>query len=171
MSIDIWSNHSKKKSTTNTLTIPTKKTTSNNTLAEAATANTTVQAKKVKAPKVKPNKTPKTQVQKHSHQQDTEPQLSDYNLSVGGDANGIYITVTYRNQPIYKFTLLKQDFDSWQRMDSNMRLRYIRVRVIGSAFNNDIRIIQPVIIAIYQILTNIFTEAQRMKAQQAQKRF
>ena len=167
---NIWGMVSKKKSS-NTLTIPAKKTTSNNT----PTANNTVQTKTVTAPKVKAHKVKAHKVQQHIHQPQQQPQynLSDFNVSTTGDQNAIYITILYNGHPIYKFTLPKQDFGTWQyRMDSNQRLQYVTVRIHanGNAFNNDMRIIQPVILAIYQILTNIFAEAQRMKAQQAHKR-
>ena len=171
---DIWSSFSKKKST---LTIPGKKTNNNATSAPTASAPTatatqttaTAQPKAIKPPRVKAHKKQKVQVQQHAHV--TEPSLDDFDVSTSGDANGIYISILYQHQPIYKFTLPKP-FDTWQyRMDANQRLQFVKLRVNANAtvFGNNAQIVQTVIMAIYNILNNIFAEAARMKSQQAHR--
>jgi hypothetical protein len=159
MSSDIWGLLGKKKG--QSVTIPAKKTTNNtpnNTTPTAQTA--TAQPVKIKAPRVKPHK-----VQQHKAQV-AEPQIDDFNVSTTGDVNGIYISILYQNQPIYKFTLHKHDFDTWQyRMDANQKFQYVRMRITPASFGNDMQIIQAVIASIYQILNNIFAEAARMRAQ------
>lgn len=167
MTNDIWGMLGKKKG--QSVTIPTKKT--NNTSAPTAQTTATAQPKTIKPPKVRAHKVQKHKVQRHA--QVTEPQINDFNVSTSGDANVIYINILYQNHPIYRFTLPKYDFDNWQyRMDANQRLQYVTVRVNANAtvFENSMQIIQTVITAIYQILNNIFSEAQRMRAQQQARR-
>jgi hypothetical protein len=162
MSTDIWGMLGRKRG--QSITIPTKKTatnTSNNT--------TTVEAKPIKPPQVKAHKKTKVQVKKHIHQQTTQNDLSAYDVSTTGDVNGIYITILYCGRPIYKFTLSKVDFDTWQyKMDMNQKRQYVTIRVNANAtvFGNDAQIVQTVIMAIYNILNNIFDEAARMRSQQ-----
>jgi hypothetical protein len=168
---NIWSTHGKKEST-NTLTIPTKKTTNNtSTTKTTATPKTTATVKpvKIKAPKVRAHKVQKHKVQKHLHQQTTESQLSDYNLSVGGDSNAQYIIVTYRNQPVYRFTLPKTDYGTWQRMDLNQQRMYVQLRMDAGVFGNNAIIINAIINAVIQALNDIFAEAARIRTQQSQQ--
>lgn len=168
---DIWITLSKKKnSNSSTIMIPAKKT--NNTTSSAQTATTTTaQPKTIKPPKVKAHKVKQHKAQPHQKQQAPQLNLSDFNVATSGDANGIYINILYQSQPIYRFTLPKYDFDNWQRMDSNQKLQYVTVRVHtnANAFGNDMRVVQPVIMSIYQILNNIFAEAQKIRAQQARR--
>jgi len=166
MTGDIWGMLGKKKNS-NTLKIPAKKTTntSNNTTASSTTQTT--EAKPIKSPRVKPHRKQKVQVQKHAHQY-TEPQydLTDFNVSTSGDGNGIHITILYNGRPIYKFTLPKADFDTWQyRMDLNQKRQYVTVRVNATVFENNAQIVQAVIMAIYNTLDNIFAEVARIRAQ------
>jgi hypothetical protein len=166
MSSDIWSTLSKKKSTS--ITIPSKKTTTstNNTTCNSTSAPNTATAKPVKT---KPPKVQKHKVQHHQAQV-AEPQINDFNVSTSADANGIYISIFYNGHPIYRFTLPKQDFDLWgYKLDSNQKFQYVRMRVTPGSFGNDMQIVQAVIASIYQILQNIFSEAQRMKQTQARR--
>lgn len=156
------------KMNSNTLTIPAKKTTNTSNNTTASTQQTpTAQPVKIKAPRVKPHKVQKHKVQQHA--QVTEPQINDFNVSTSADANGIYVTILYNGRPIYKFSLFKNDFDLWQKMDANQKFQYIRIRVTPGSFGNDMQIVQAVIASIYQILNNIFSEAQRMKQAQARR--
>ena len=136
------------------------------------TSNTTAstQPVKIKPPKVRPHKTTKVQVRQLTEV--TEASLDDFDVSTSGDANGIYITILYNSRPIYKFMLSNGNYDNWRyRMDDNQKLQYVTMRVNANAsvFGNQ-QITQTVIMAIYTILNNIFAEAERIKAQQAQKR-
>jgi hypothetical protein len=165
MTGDIWGMFGKKKDS-NTLTIPSKKTTNTSYNTSTTTQQTIAQPVKVKAPRVKPHKVQKQKVQ---HASVTEPNIDDFNVSTSADANGIYVTILYQNHTIYKFSLFKNDFDLWQyRMDANQRMQYVKVRVNANAtaFGNNAQIVQTVIMSIYNILTNIFNEAARMRAQQ-----
>jgi hypothetical protein len=170
---DIWGLLGKKKST-NSLTIPSKKT--NNT-ASAPTANastTTVQAKTVEAPKVRPHKVKKHRPQKHIHQQQVQqeamkPQLSDYRLATTGDQTGVHIATIYRDTPVHQFSLLRTDYALWQRMTPQQKYDFVRIRTNANAFGNDMSIVNAVIIGTVNVLNNIFAEAARIRTQQAHR--
>jgi hypothetical protein len=163
-----------KKKSANKLTIPVKKPTTktNNTTTTTKTATTKIKTSEVKPHKVQQHKakkvTPETvRVQKNAHQQ---PVLSDYNLAVGGDASGLHITVTYQNKPIYKFSLLRSDYDLWQRMTPDQKYFYIQTKLHDGVFGNNTNLIHAVVGGICHILNRIFADAARIRAHKAQRR-
>ena len=145
MSSDIWGMLGKKKG--QSLVIPAKKT--NNTQPQTTA---TTQPAKIKTPKVKPHRVKKVQVQKHVHQHNAQPALNDFTLEADGDINALYVIVMCRNQPVYRFTLPKTDYGTWQRMDLHQQRMYVQIRMDAGVFGNNAIILNAVIGAIIQIL-------------------
>jgi hypothetical protein len=158
---NIWRTLKKK----GTVTIPTKSTKNTaKTTATAITATTTAKSKpvKVKPPKVKPHKVQHHQAQ--PQQQAMQPQLSDYRLATTGDSTGVHITVLYRDSPVHQFSLLRTDYATWQRLDSQGKYAYVRIRTNANAFNNDMNNINAVINGTINVLNTLFAQARQAQA-------
>jgi hypothetical protein len=171
MTNKIWLDLRKKER--NRLSIPsnqTKKalTTSTPTSTSSASPKTTVAQKPVK---VKPHKVKKVKAKAQVQQvQQTQKQpqydLSDFSLSTNADANNIHITTMYQGQDVHAFTLPSIEYANWQRANFQQKYVYVLSKTNLIAFNNDFRMIQPVIIKTIQILDALFARSQAQMAHQ-----
>lgn len=164
---DIWGMLVKRK----TLMVPGKKT-SNETSQTAAPSAPPAPAPVptvAPAPVSKPQKVRKTKSRRAKKaQQATQINLADFRLVTSSDAVGIHITTLYQNQTIHRFSLLRPDYQMWQKMLPDQKYMFVRTRTNNTAFDNNTNLIHLVAITTCQILDNLFAESQR--AQQAQAR-
>jgi hypothetical protein len=82
----------------------------------------------------------------------------------------VHITVLCGDTPIHKFSLLRTDYATWQRIDSQGKYAYVRVRTNASAFGNDMSIVNAVVIGTVNVLNTLFEQARQAQQAQAYKR-
>ena len=162
-----------KKKKANTLTKPVKaskpmqKTPAQKTPTQKIQAQKTPAQKTVKAPKVKPVKAqaqarPQAQTPAQAQYQNT-----DFKFLTSVDQSGIAIITNFRGKLIHKFLLPHTDYALFVSLHPQQKYNYVQVRVRPNSFWNDMQLVNQVILTIINVLNTLFSEANRIIAQQA----
>jgi hypothetical protein len=154
-------NKNKKKST---LTKPVKA----SKPTQKATATPKAKPVKVKTPKIKPVKVQVQQTQQP--RQSPQYQNSDYKFMTSVEQAGVSILTDFRGKLIHKFTLPNSDYALFVGLHPQQKYNYVQVRVRPSSFWGDANLVHQVILTLVNVLDTLFAEAQRILAQQAQRR-
>lgn len=156
-------NKNKKKST---LTKPVKAIKSMQKTTKSATSK--VKPLKVKTPKIKPIKVQVQQTQQP--RQSPQYQNTDFKFMTSVEQAGISILTNFRGKSIHKFLLPSSDYALFVGLHPQHKYDYVRVRVHPNSFWGDVNLIHQVILTIVNVLDALFTEANRIQAQQQRRK-